>query len=605
MANRYTRGPIAATVQSQFVPLPLEYMEKFLQRRQNKYDVSKAITDKVETELGKFKFLGQDTPQGRAHLQEYRNKINQMVEDVGYDYSQLNAKTDQLKKEFTADVTGGYLGATTASYQNYAANVADIDKMVMKGDMTKERADWRKSQLLSNFAGTAQDETGWHSYQKQTVGRDFDVEETMNQLGKDVHDQYTSTGDAYLGLGYVTKRIKANFMNDPEAMNFVKDEVQRLYNPKTKEELSKFMKQYIDTKAKHAASLQTFYKVSERNIAAADKKRELSLTTPITDMVKMPDAAKVNIPIESMITKTSDIISKIARSNEARIGINPITGLPQEVATSGGKSEEAIKYKNALDIVNATTKGNGIARDYIRNRFTDEQLLKLKPSEFNKALQEAYKQDNIAVPLAYDSFLNNTRIQDETLNLVKYKNLASFTLHDADGHELSKKEADDYKLNWNKAKAEGDSAILKSTAVIGEVNKPGTKFDLGSKVLTAIGPDGESRTVILSPNVETNKKPEYIASKLLDARRSYESGVSTTTTFRAKSPITGKFVNFDAIGTATGVNVYDPARPSTPLNEKELGFIIGAAQLMKIENENHTLKQAYDYNRRTKARIRR
>lgn len=155
--NEYMQ-PVRDTFQqdyvSQYVPLPFEQMQKAVNIKQKQYDDTVAMADAMKNQLMKVK--ARPGIEGQAGVDEiardeiissYENRLNEIAENVGGDYSKATEAVRGLAQEAHADLTRGTLGRINQEalkYEDYVkrGQEADIRDNVVYGNLQKNKQDY-------------------------------------------------------------------------------------------------------------------------------------------------------------------------------------------------------------------------------------------------------------------------------------------------------------------------------------------------------------------------------------------------------------------------------------------------------------------------------
>jgi len=115
MASMFEK-PIAAQPMSEFVALPLDFIDKSLQRRNERYDTARAAVDEIDNSLLGMRYLKGDTQRHHEIQGQFDDELNAMVESSGGDYSQIQGQLDNFKRRLKRETTLGELGAQQSAY---------------------------------------------------------------------------------------------------------------------------------------------------------------------------------------------------------------------------------------------------------------------------------------------------------------------------------------------------------------------------------------------------------------------------------------------------------------------------------------------------------
>ena len=89
--NRFSRGPIAADVQSKFIPMPLDLIDRQIQRKQSQYDTAKQAIGASEEALYGVQGMSSDREALADITKSYDEKIEAAIAEAGGDYSRLTS----------------------------------------------------------------------------------------------------------------------------------------------------------------------------------------------------------------------------------------------------------------------------------------------------------------------------------------------------------------------------------------------------------------------------------------------------------------------------------------------------------------------------------
>lgn len=208
MANLFEK-PIAARPMSEFVALPLDFIDRSIQRKQQLYDTAKADIALTEDELLKSRATQLDRPRQQEILQGYYQDIDDIVEGVGGDYSRVQGQLDVLKRRMTRDMRGGgELGAINATYMMAGQHKTEMDKRYGAGnigDAGMSLAD----KSISGARTTLRDDGSWSTFQGYIPSNITDVGKVLSNKVDEINAKYTAEGNKYLSAN----DISINLMN--------------------------------------------------------------------------------------------------------------------------------------------------------------------------------------------------------------------------------------------------------------------------------------------------------------------------------------------------------------------------------------------------------
>lgn len=110
----------------QYVPLPLEAIDRGITKRQNLHEENLASLDQLDDVFRKVNYLPQDKQLRDAELNNLRSQFEQFSKEG--DYSQARQFIRRAANRFSENMASGPLGHIQKSYQNYYKDIEAIDK---------------------------------------------------------------------------------------------------------------------------------------------------------------------------------------------------------------------------------------------------------------------------------------------------------------------------------------------------------------------------------------------------------------------------------------------------------------------------------------------
>ena len=157
--NRFSQGPIAADVQSSFIPLPIDLIDRQIQRKQSQYDTTKAFIGASKDTLYGIQGLSPDQDILKSTVGQYESDIEKEVEKVGGDYSKLTGIADQFGSKLKKDIMSGHLGAIHNNFVKAQTHMQDLEDRRKKGDISEAGYNLGL-ESISAFGGTIETENG-------------------------------------------------------------------------------------------------------------------------------------------------------------------------------------------------------------------------------------------------------------------------------------------------------------------------------------------------------------------------------------------------------------------------------------------------------------
>lgn len=236
MINRFSRGPIAADVQSEFVPLPLDLIDRQLDRRQGYFDEAKTTIGTAQETWHGVQGVPADTETLRNITSEYDQRILDQLNTVGGDYSQLNSFADELGMDLAKNIRSGYLGGI---HRNFIIAQTEAEKLGKLRDENKisEASYNRRLSEIGNFVGTRETPAG--GFTTLTVSRppeNMDITMHSDELATYIADQYKRGGEQFIDGKVAAEHVFRDLIATPQTVEIARDEVWAEYGELSPEE---------------------------------------------------------------------------------------------------------------------------------------------------------------------------------------------------------------------------------------------------------------------------------------------------------------------------------------------------------------------------------
>lgn len=267
--NRFSRGPIAADVQSDFIPLPVDVIDRQIQRRQSQYDLAKQTIDASQEAAYGVKGLSPDQQSIKDITSAYDEDITSAIEKAGGDYSRLTTYSDLLAKKVNTDIKTGHLGAIQNNFIKAQNHMGTVSEELQKGNISQEGYD-RAMASISGFGGTVEDGKGGYtraSFYQPT--KYLEMGKTADEYGKVIRDQYNARGEKYIDAKTAGGFIYQNLYNNPQARANAEEQVVAIYGEAQPELTRKRVSAYLRKVAQDAGNKlefkETFKATGEAN----------------------------------------------------------------------------------------------------------------------------------------------------------------------------------------------------------------------------------------------------------------------------------------------------------------------------------------------------
>lgn len=256
--NRFSRGPIAADIQSTFMPMPLDLIDRQLDRRQQSYDTTKqSLSESQEAYHGvKAHSADYDTLQGIVG--QYDDSISQAVDQAGGDYSKLGSVADSIGREVAKQIQSGHLGAIHGAYMSAQETLKSADERRMKGDL-RESSYRRILDSIQAYGGTVENENGSYSTPKFYTGvAKVEIDEKADKYSAALVEQFRNSGERYRSAQEMLPMIVHNLWNDTGVLDNARDEVWQVFGDLDKDTEDTMVDAYLTDVALNAVRKREF-----------------------------------------------------------------------------------------------------------------------------------------------------------------------------------------------------------------------------------------------------------------------------------------------------------------------------------------------------------
>lgn len=394
--NRFSRGPIAADVQSNFIPLPIDAIARQIDRKQQQYDTTKAQLGAIEDTVLGVRGLSPDTETLKGIQNQYNEEILKGIEEVGGDYSRLGGLTDITARKLKKDLSSGHLAAIQSNYLAAQEHQDTLKKMRESGRIG-DRGFEQGMRSISDFEGTKETPTGsYTSANFYTPVKEISLPEAGQKYAKASADQYLATGQRTLDATTVADNTYNNLINDESVMSNAREEIKHTHGKLSPEREDILTKEYLRTIANNAGTERAFLE---------QFKPEKSTTDEDGNPVLFGYDVTTANPTKSGITGKIQTIKEYHDKTKAAIsaeyyartgGSRSITGVPTSFITSEELERQTKEKDKALGLVSDSFKTT-ISNDpllYDRLNLMGINPEKASEVELKQALDYIEGQDN-------------------------------------------------------------------------------------------------------------------------------------------------------------------------------------------------------------------
>lgn len=219
----------------QYVPLPIEDISRAATFRQGKHEENLAKNDYLDDLLGTIPSLGQDDPEKKRIINEYRQQMQEYGQSG--DYSQAGSYVRRLTQKFKNDLVTGKLGAIKGSYDNYLKDIEQINK----SDIPSYEKERLKQIRLQEYQGIGEDTgEGFFNqiYRPQATAGYFDLGKTAIEVASKMSPQVIKSTTGWdrgadgvwtkgtfktteLPADVIEKVVAPYLANDPKAQDYL------------------------------------------------------------------------------------------------------------------------------------------------------------------------------------------------------------------------------------------------------------------------------------------------------------------------------------------------------------------------------------------------
>jgi len=205
MANLFEK-PIAANPMSEFVGLPLDFIQKTMDKRQAKFDTAKADIEAAEDSLLGLKFLPGDRERHMAWQGRMEGELDQMIENADGDYSVIQPQLDRWKRKVKRELSYGEIGAQGTAYDAAMAMKGQVDKRVIAGTASQQGADEFTRQMQGHVTSRTED-GGFTSFKGYVPSAITNLTKYLQDNVDEINPKYDDDGNKYIGEDHIASNI--------------------------------------------------------------------------------------------------------------------------------------------------------------------------------------------------------------------------------------------------------------------------------------------------------------------------------------------------------------------------------------------------------------
>lgn len=241
MANLFER-PIAAQPLSEFVELPLQFIDNALERRQQRYDQGMAAMQAFEDEFLKLGYLPGDADRHLELRQGYETRLDAIADAVGDDYSRVLPQLNRITRDLKQDMSYGELGAQNRAYLQAMEFKKQVDKAAIEGKISQEGHNLAMLSMQNHVTTptSAGNYTPFNGYRPSTV---VDPIKALQDGVDEIVAKYNADGMKYVDRKLISQNIRTKIETNTNLKKALEERLLNAYGQNTTPEL---YKQYID-----------------------------------------------------------------------------------------------------------------------------------------------------------------------------------------------------------------------------------------------------------------------------------------------------------------------------------------------------------------------
>ena len=263
MANLFEK-PVAANPISEFVGLPLEFINNSMQQRQQKYDQAKADMDVLEDELLKTNALAGDRTRQQAILKGFDDEITSIAETG--DLSMVQGKLDNLKRKMSREMAYGELGSINKNFGLAGAYQTNMKKLYQQNKISNA-GQVLGGKSISDFRTTPNADGSWGTFSGYSPSNLTNPTEALRKSIKGIHAKYDELGQENITSADVVNNLTTELANNPEILRSMQEQFMSGYKGENaSEDFAKYYKDTVEGLVKDAT-----YQKKLKNIEKAGK----------------------------------------------------------------------------------------------------------------------------------------------------------------------------------------------------------------------------------------------------------------------------------------------------------------------------------------------
>jgi len=470
--NRFSRGPIAADVQSEFIPLPLDVIDRQLERKQNSYDKTKDFLNIAKETVYGVKATSSDQEYLSNEVAGYEDAIDDAITGAGGDFSRLGSMADSLGNKIKKDIMTGKMGAVHNNFVKAQTQLGELSKLRTEGKI-RESTYNRNVENISSFSGTEEtDEGGYTSIANMAPPMFVEFGKVGDDYGRFVADQYRASGAKYIDKDIASKHIYENLWNNDDIVSNAKDELWQTYGDMEPAEENKLLQGYLMEIAQASG-----FKI------AYEQRLELREGSNPNGGVPMTYDIQGGRPVSSAFNTTgSDIFKVVSDLKLDRVlAATPVSSTPGPFGGPPAKKSTSVTDDNKRQKTIETLFESDIIRDLAEAHGIDSSNPNLEKAvqlqEAIKAMDRSSVHTRVALDVNASTFESFKSVAAQ--GVMQYYSMEDM----ATGKELDSQERESVIQKFISLKAADRESGDGSLRYGGVVVEPGQAYPFGSTIV--------------------------------------------------------------------------------------------------------------------------
>jgi len=186
MAVNIYDQPFQAQYMNTYVPMPYQEILQAGAMKQERYDLSEELREDLDDQLMQSKYLkwsAEDAAMVKEKQEEFTNRINNKIEEVGGDYGKILPFIKAERRKYQNEMATGQLGKAADNYQRYWENYEEEKKRLKDGKINENSFKTQRAKERASYHGVGD------------VGALADIELEYAVLNQDIQEEVFKVAD--------------------------------------------------------------------------------------------------------------------------------------------------------------------------------------------------------------------------------------------------------------------------------------------------------------------------------------------------------------------------------------------------------------------------